>query len=82
MLCFNFQDILSIGGKTEVPQLKIPQEIFEMYSEKYHNCMQETKKHIEEELSSKVKKSIALKRGFNSKTNVGNHQNSKKYKLK
>lgn len=59
---FYFQEILNAGDKDELPRLNIPENIFEKFSENYHHAIYETKKHIQEEVRTKIKKSILVKR--------------------
>lgn len=64
------------GGKNDLPQIHIKEDIYDKYSEIYNEAMHNTKNHIHQEINLKVTKSIALKRGFKSKNNI----QSKKFK--
>ncbi|XP_045458824.1 probable ATP-dependent RNA helicase Dbp73D [Melitaea cinxia] len=57
-----FKEILQSGGKNEIPELKIDQDILNQLIESYENAIRDTKKSINDEIHSKVKKSIELKR--------------------
>lgn len=58
------QELIKFGGKNELPQTEIPDEIFDRFYESYEQAMNETKNLIQNETNSKVQKSIELKRGF------------------
>lgn len=60
------QEILQSGGKNEIPELKIDQDVLNQLIENYENAIRDTKKSINDEIHSKVKKSIELKRAAKS----------------
>lgn len=59
-----FKELLQAEGKFELCSLEVQPDIFDRLSESYAWAIQETKKSIQTEISSKVKKSVALKRGY------------------
>lgn len=64
---FCFKEIIQSGGKAQLPQKVIETNILEGLSESYQNAISATKKQIHEEIDSKVKKSIEIKRRLKSK---------------
>ncbi|CAH2989473.1 unnamed protein product [Chilo suppressalis] len=59
-----FKELLQTGGKSVLPQINIKPEIIEEISESYQLALHQTKSAINDEINSKVKKSIEVKRGF------------------
>ncbi|CAB3239848.1 unnamed protein product [Arctia plantaginis] len=62
-----FKEIIQSGGKAQLPQIEIQQNILNQLSESYQQAMSVTKKQIQSEIGSKVKKSIEIKRRLKSK---------------
>ncbi|KAJ0182616.1 hypothetical protein K1T71_001985 [Dendrolimus kikuchii] len=62
-----FKGLLSSGGKSELPKIEIPPNVFEHLSETYQCAIVETKKIIHNEMQTKVQKSIEIKRRFKPK---------------
>ncbi|CAH2102690.1 unnamed protein product [Euphydryas editha] len=61
-----FKEILLSSGKNEIPELKVDKDILNQLFESYENAIRDTKKSINDEIHSKVKKSIELKRAAKS----------------
>lgn len=57
------QELLQSGGKAEINQIQVRSDVFDRLSTDYEYAIEETKHIINDEISSKVKKSVALKRG-------------------
>nr|XP_026494735.1 probable ATP-dependent RNA helicase Dbp73D [Vanessa tameamea] len=72
-----FKEILQSGGKTEIPKLEVNKEILNQLFEGYENAIQDTKNTINNEISTKVKKSIELKRAAKTKSRKRKHNDSK-----
>ncbi|KAL4716045.1 hypothetical protein ACJJTC_002810 [Scirpophaga incertulas] len=61
-----FMDIIKSGGKSNMPQMTVKPETLSNISEDYQKAIEETKNIVHSEINSKVKKSVAVKRGFKS----------------
>ncbi|XP_030026861.2 probable ATP-dependent RNA helicase Dbp73D isoform X1 [Manduca sexta] len=57
-----FKDLLVKGRKSVIPEIRIPQDVFDRLSMSYESAIQKTKEQIHVEINSKVQKSIQIKR--------------------
>ncbi|KAG7310917.1 hypothetical protein JYU34_003756 [Plutella xylostella] len=58
-----FKETLQWEKKDDLPKVEIPDDIYERLSSSYERAINSTKHAIQQEVTSQVKKSVALKRG-------------------
>ncbi|XP_063548814.1 probable ATP-dependent RNA helicase Dbp73D [Cydia strobilella] len=58
-----FKELLQSGGKSELKQIQIEPDVFDRLSSDYQYAIEETKNVINTEITTNVKKSVAIKKG-------------------
>ncbi|XP_032529172.2 probable ATP-dependent RNA helicase Dbp73D [Danaus plexippus] len=72
-----FKDILQSGGKSDIPQLEMQNDVLQDLMPGYQNAIRETKQSIDNEIHDKVKKSKELKRMSKTKPRKRKHNENK-----
>lgn len=70
------QEILASASQNDIPQLEIQPHVLEHLIDGYETAIHETKNSISNEINSKVKKSIELKRAAKPKSRKRKRQDN------
>lgn len=70
------QEILASGGKGDIQQFELQQNILDHLLQGYQTAIQETKCYINNEINSKVQKSVELKRAARPKSRKRKRQDN------